>query len=254
MKKIFGVLMIGAAVVFAAGNAHASFAIGDLIRVVDSSTGADLATDLGSLTSVQSGATALTDAGNGVSTSTYTGVGTLSNDTVYYFVYEGNTSPGFNQVYAASTNTSGTLAVNTIRLGGASAGAITALQGVVDYYAGSGGTTVYTPSSTGFSDYLEINSGPTSVAGLFTSSSDNIGASLANLASTSANTDLWSILKGGNPVTSLTGLDLTTSFDGTNIYTTDNISPASPTPIPPSMLLFVPGLLGLIGLKRRISA
>ncbi len=252
MKKIFGLLMIAAVVVFAAGNAMASFVVGDLIRVVDNASGADLATDLGSLTSIQSGATQLTDTLNGVSTTTYSGVSGLSTDTVYYFVYQG--AANYSQIYVASTQTSGTLTVNTLKLGSGSAAADNALNGVLGYYTGVAGssTTVYSTNASGTpGDYFNIASGPNSVGGLFTSSSPEIGASLGT---TPVGMDLWSVQKTA-PTSSIVSptLILTTQFDGTNIYTTDNVQ-GSAAPIPPSVLLFVPGLLGLIGLKRRISA
>jgi hypothetical protein len=258
MKKIIGGLMVAAAVLFVAGNAMAAFSTtsGDLVRIVVDSSGDDVATDLGNLASIQSGATQLTSA-NGFSTSA-TGTTSLSADTVYYFVLgaaAGGSPINYSQIFAASTSTSGTLGVNTLKLGSAGSGADSSLSTALGYYNAKGGTTVYTAApSSGANDYFKTTSYPT-LNGLFTSASQ-LGSVLTNLTTANdVSMDLWSILKGGSPVTSDTGLSLYTNIDASgNIYTTDNIGTASPTPIPPSMLLFVPGLLGLIGLKRRISA
>jgi hypothetical protein len=238
MKKIFGLLMVAAVVVFAAGTANAAFNSGDIIMVVDdTNSGDEYAQDLGSYSTLANGIAGVAFTNSALEADALSHPGSLE---VFYF-----DQPSKTQVIVGATSqptpvsalkfsstvftANGTLLSNYATLAGAGA--------VAD--AGS-----YTGASTYFKNfggnYASLFNSPTALGAFFGSS-----PSLAM--------ELYNALSSPLGATG-TGIDITATI-GTSGAITASISGAgSAAPIPPSVLLFVPGLLGLIGLKRRISA
>lgn len=257
MKKLVGVLMIGAAVVLAAGNANAFFADGDLIRVVYSTSGNEVATDLGNLSQILGGTLTIqgdvlgtVTGGNSTGfavTSTLLGAAATTGVVSYYE----QDSSSATTLYEAGTKTPPPVVNTYAPIGGSTNSSISAVS---SYYSSAAYTTrergLYNKAGSA-TYYTDL--GNTSFNGVFTPG--GAGSSLAALSTTTpVSLDLW-LFNGATGTETDTGLTLNTAIDGSGqIYTTEVLTPLSPTPIPPSVLLFVPGLLGLIGLKRRISA
>ncbi len=236
MKKLVGVLMIGAAVIFAAGTANAAFSNGDLIMVVDNtSNGNEYAQDLGSFSTLANG-----NVGAAITTLESAALNSPSSLEVFYF-----DAVSATQDYVGATakpvvgsqlkyNGANTLANGVL---GDYAG-LTPVSGVVNAGQYNGASTYFTSVAGNF-------------GGLFNSATA-VGASFAS-STTPLNLEIYDAVKSVS--VSDTGIDITTTIlaDG-SIQASISGETASPTPIPPSVLLFVPGLLGLVGLKRRISA
>lgn len=233
MKKFLGILMIVAAVAFLAGNANAYFTDGDLIRVVYTGTGDEVATDLGSLSSIQSGAIALN------STNAISQFSTAPASTVNVFYFE---ETNFGSVDAAAVSTP--TVITWVKIGSATTPVNSNISAIYNYYSPSGTATVDLGASTNAGTYATLMN--SSWSGMFGASAP-IGTTLGTNPATM---ELYSFTKTGKIVADTT-LSLITNIDGNgNIYTTDNAG-QSATPIPPSVLLFGSGLLGLIGMKRR---
>jgi len=241
MKKFLVIFAAALLMMGLAGQAHAFFQNGDLIRIVVNTAGNEAATDLGLFSSIQSGAITLNDAGNGISASTYN-VPINSSDYVFYYVAVSNSPYTF---YVANSQT-GTFSGTNTALNYASAW--TGTQNVLLNYEGSATATASGAYNAGDSYYEQLGIYFKSVFG----ASSAPGSLLTNLTTSNPITlEMWNFVKSATPVD--LGLALYTNVDASgNIYTTDNVAPAGgSTPIPPSVLLFGSGLLGLIGLKRR---
>ena len=84
-------------------------------------------------------------------------------------------------------------------------------------------------------NYITVGAVNYSLASLAGASNDG-GMALYSIPASGAN---------GNHPGSLTGITLYTNADGTTT--------TSPVPLPPAVLLLAPGLVGLYGLRRRLS-
>ena len=121
------------------------------------------------------------------------------------------------------------------------------MQGVGVYNGSSSTVSTLTTADASFynkldsgygwlGQYVTVGSVDSSLSTLATQQSDG-GMALYSMPTT---TQL------GNHTATATGLTLYTLANGTT-------STASPVPVPPAILLLAPGLIGLIGIRRRLS-
>ncbi len=260
MKKLLlGIMITGLLLFGLAGQGLAAFANGDLIRVVyDTSydpfgnpTGGsyEYATDLGSLATLKSTA-AGTVVGENFTQFTGTAYDHLQ---VAYYVYLSN-ADGANHPYIASTSTEqpgvtgssysaltgnmGRLkALYTTPANQVSSNTAKVAQSTVDSYwlspnqGGNGwGSYAY---------YIPIGSGEASLDPL----ADSLGVMMWLYAYNSTGPIGAFLNSAGYHF----GLE-TVVVDGVGVT---RIADAAPVPVPPSLVLLAPGLLGLIGLRRR---
>jgi hypothetical protein len=248
MKKIM-VLFAAAMLLFGfSGQAMASFAAGDLIQVVYQAGGAsEMATDLGSgynFTSAYTGPAVnfttnpFATAGTGVFSTANWG-----NLNVAYFISDGtNTNawvsgpstgltdgarkgPGFNTAAGAVMN-----AYNAL---GTGAQGSMLQSGLSSYYTRMNSAGLAIGSMSAF-----IPAGTTEM-------------NLLSLATPGSYVDQYIYFFGNATASSAQPgeqvYDIRTFSDGTSEIQT------TPTPVPPSVLLFGTGLLGLVGIRRKLA-
>ena len=245
MKKKIIALLAGAMLTLcAAGNALANFDNGDLIRVVYNHAGTvEVATDLGSISSLMSGTAAHTDA---FSLSQITGATSMSDLYVSYFAINSNTGwVGYDQATAPVTgNRKFTSLTN-------SAGVVT------PYYQtlGSGNQVVADQTYTNaFSSRLIIGN----IASLNGYIPAGVEANLGALGSGGSVVQaLYAFNNQGNLTGVTTGVHVNNAHGQqllitTNANGTTTVAPAA-TPIPPAFLLMGSGLLGMVGIRRKIN-
>jgi len=242
MKKIFGLMMIAAVVIFAAGQANATFSAGDLIAVsYDTSTNIEVAQDLGSIASLSTGTTTssipLSDFGAGQSWSNVS--------TVYFADSALNTTPSAGTpiqlwIAAGSTPTVGLHKAGSLNTGIGS-DVIPEYQGL---YNTLGTYPVVISNATNFANaFLNIFGAAGTYGGGI-----NVNGSVNDGTSTNQNLYTGTFTTGSNSATALT---LVPNFGiNTNAGAT-TITGAQAVPIPPSVLLMGSGLLGLIGIGRK---
>ncbi len=242
MKKLFVVLIAAMLVAGFAGKAAASyFNDGDLIRVVfDTASHVEVATDLGSLSGILAGGSLSADSFKAYFTTG--GTTDWANMQVAYFSFN-SASP--STVYASGSSTT-PLQFGGRKWGGADGGWVT-MQGVGVYNGSSSTVSTLTTADASFyskldgghawlGQYVTVGSVDFSLAALATQQNDG-GVALYSMPTTQAL---------GNHTATATGLTLYTLSDGTT-------STTSPVPVPPAILLLAPGLIGLIGIRRRLS-
>ncbi len=264
MKKFLVVLAAGLLVAGLCGQANAFFYYGtsqtDLIRVVWENAGDgglyEQATDLGSITAIESNPASLKDSGYDLTAGAggaynLSGVdGSLLN--VAYLASNGSTPYNATE-YWTSGPTNGTEISN----GGAHFTGPT-WQGthpVLTYYEntaiGAGTANVWDKMTNAYSFYKGLS---TTYAGYLLNGGGLGGTALVSGGSVTQGLYAW------NPATTSQTigpeLQLVTSYQlnpqtGDYIVSTQVEPFAATTPIPPSVLLLGSGLLGLIGIKRR---
>ncbi len=259
MKKFLVVLAAGLLVAGLCGQANAFFYYGtsqtDLIRVVyESSANGGVyeeATDLGTVASVEQGsftnnAYDLTQGAGGV----YNLAGaSASNLNVAYFASNGSLPTNATE-YWTSGSATGTQTNN----GGAHFTGPTwqGTNSVLKYYTnttqGAGTANVWAAISAPYSFYKSLNG---TYSGYLLQ-----GSGSAALTNGSATQGLYDWSPAGTSQTIGPEYQIVTSYQlnpqtGDYIVSTQVTPLASPTPIPPSVLLLGSGLLGLIGIKRR---
>jgi hypothetical protein len=240
MKKFLAFMMVAAAVLFVAGNANAAFSNGDLIEVIVDTNGNEYAQDLGALNTSATGnlGTALALSGTALASDI-----TAGKVSVEFFSYSTNGAglPVLD-VWAASQPTVASWAKMT------STGSTTP-SNIGSYFN-------WTGSQSFTNGWYSVGQATTND---FTSALGATYAAFINgtgaVLSTSMNTTLKEyVFTGGTATTGRTvsqGTLALTISDANDTNTFQASGPAAATPIPPSVLLFGSGLLGLIGLKRR---
>lgn len=253
MKKYFAILLAAMLMVGAASQAMAYFAADSLMRVIyDTGTGTiEVGSDLGlastlSTTAPNAGVTvgpavSLTDFGTGRTTSTLfvAYVAKTSSNAVgpYYFsgaLFDGTNAPSTNGNQRAQEN-----------------GYVNGMQ--TGYASVAGGTNkAITSTGDANSFFVKMNGGTGNFGNWFPSNNAAGELSLAALAHPGDFVDqtlykfTTNVAETGTVTITLRTL---VGADG-NLYT--QINPSA-VPIPPSVLLLGSGLLGMIGIRRKIS-
>ena len=240
MKKFFTVLMIAAAVAFAAGNANATISAGDVIvAMYDPGTSTEVVYDLGAATAASYSA-AGTVIASGLSAVTLFGAGqTWSSVEMAYFGIDSTTKTSNYNLYIG-----GASGVVPTSEGGGIAGTETNLGYFFTYYNPPPGKATTGSGSTGnpFSYYTLFNDGGAGdFGGLLDQNievKDGQKVTIYNLN--------WATATS-NAVTTTTGISALESNGTITVYGTGGAA----APIPPSVLLMGSGLLGLVGIGRR---
>ncbi len=262
MKKLLLVFAACLLVFGIASQAQASFNQGDLIRVVYDTTQNvtyETATDLGAISSIVSNPSSLSDSGYnisiGVSGSKQFGAqtaGTTTLDVAYFAVNATGGVGGNGEMWLSGTT--GKTETNY----GATAGQGTA-QGLSSMLAFGYGLTVFNggtvnawlPTSNGNSYYGTMNGGGSNPGSWNTFYVSGIGdGEIALVSGGTVKQDLFDFSNLNGSVVTVNGiLTLSSTLNSSGVLTT-SISPSA-APIPPSVLLFGSGLLGLVGIRRR---
>ena len=257
MKKLLVVLAACLLVFGVAGRANAYFAQGDLIRVVYQTTASggtyEQATDLGSVASIEANPSSLTASGDQYNLETGAGgakaFSSLSNLDVAYFAVNTST-PEFwtsGTTGASETNNGYTGALATM----------TAANNILAHAyaptASSNGTANAWYLLTGANAYYKLMDGNGTNVGSFNQYylSGTGDGEIALVAGGSVQQDLFDWTNPSTKSTILGSLTLTTTLSSTGIISTSATPAAGTVPIPPSVLLFGSGLLGLVGIRRR---
>ena len=292
MKKILGILVAALLVAGFAGQASAGFSTfnndEELIRVVYNTTynnagqpqpgtgTYDVITDLGSLSSLLStvSTSGSVNVGGGVNaynatsftvngSTINTGFATSSNLQVAYFAVNDDANGGNGAAWTSGSQTA------SLHSTGNYSGMDTveiprSLAGVAAYSATGTSTLVFAQSSP-FSYQLAVEGlSPGNYSGFLTSTNafDTEGK-VSSLILGGANYQLlYGFLNSANIPQAGTPITATGAYNGDDIgiftnangsTTLEAIAPQAPVPIPPSLLLLAPGLLGLVGIRRRLS-
>ncbi len=268
MKKMMaGILVAGLLLFGFAGQSLAAFATGDLIRIVYSPGGQyEYATDLGSLTGLQGSATTTAALIANSGFTTYAGSSYSSLD-VTYWVYVG----GSNTSLDIASATSNTAPVVQAAL---PSGWMQQISSTTYYDKSTNHVSSSVSTVPGYT--AQLSQTLATGAGSYVYKLDGNGTGYPGSYDNSLTTDVESNLgalanSGGSVAMYLYNFNINTSGAGTlvidsgsnnifEIITTANgteieeVQQPSSVPIPPSMLLLAPGLLGLIGLRRRKAA
>ncbi len=250
MKKIIMLLAVAVLMFGFSGQAMATTVYGDLIQVIyktNSSTTTEYVTDLGSLSSLTSLAT---PSGYTLGNSNLFGLGTsLSNYQVAYLV--------------SSNASASTLSVSGDATGSQTGGnAQGAFSGAYNNFIGAAHGTAWTTVS-GFgtaqvlmsnanSYYNQMNYGDNLIADGATGSFNGFlynNNGEATILGSAVTQYLYQYANPNNMGNGTQGLEIVTNANGS----TDLIGPAAATPVPPAVLLFGSGLLGLVGIRRKQS-
>lgn len=256
-KKLVALFAAALMTVSFAGNAMAALWLeGDLIRVVyDTVGGNEVATDLGSLSTVSAGGT-FGGGVNAVTLAQFTGSNWSSLHVAYFMLSQTPT-----QTAAVSGAFNGSV---TSEAGGYTSfqpGASLALGQYAATALVSGATaTVSLPKSTTNSFYtqLDVGSGVAQgdFGGLIVTTTNAAGAiSLAALATTGyvdQTLFTWSnsALDAAGRLAGTKGVTLTTMADGSTVIN----GGAAAVPVPPAFFLMGSGLLGIFGVRRKMNA
>lgn len=242
MKKLLGVLAAGLLVFGVAGQAKAAFSSGDIVEVVYQTTAAggttELATDLGSAATAT--VASINALNSSVNLSSY--FSNLTGLEVAFFA--GTVSP--RQLWTSAAVGSTPTAQGTLLT------AVTAINTVYTTYAGAtaavnSGTAVSVTSPISFANgyYNILDKNNPLLAG---SLGGYVLPGTTEQALLNGSSTLESFMKLSTSNSPLFTLDATLTG---GILTTTAQPNASPVPIPPSVLLFGSGLLGLVGIRRR---
>jgi len=226
-------LIAGGLLTLSANSAFATFADLELIRVYYSRSGYEIATDLGKVTDLTSGGTTVN-------------IGTLAPlDEGYavYFAFDRVT----NDLWAT-----GKVGVPSVIVGGIAG--ITAVKGGTNtMYAAynTQGGYQYSAATAYYKNNLSASTG--SMGNNINSATRvNTEASLSELISYGSGSVTQALYFWDNLTTTIAdekiGIEvarITTYADGNTVIT-------APTPIPPAFFLMCSGLLGLLGLRRRV--
>lgn len=280
MKGTFLAILGCALLVFGiAAPGHAAFVTGDLIQVVyDTATGEEVGTDLGPLSSIlSSGGETFT--ANPV-TLTQLGVASFSQlgtiittegpdlgatvGGVAYFVVSSSSNIGSSSTYAAVAATAANLANSgTANFSGYKSAATAVMNGYATA-AGAGNNQAVVSTSSTTSYWKEMNqNGGTGLIGSYngwlstTSGQNAFGGEVVPVDFGSVSQTLYQWVGGGGLAGGTLGTPIgtitTETLEVGNQEVLEAIyTPEATVPLPPSALFMLPGLFGLIGLRRRI--
>jgi hypothetical protein len=247
MKKLLVVLAACLLVFGVAGQAKASFTAGDLIRVVYQTTANggtyEVATDLGSASSILSGGALSSNTFNLFGTGThFAGSDATTLEVAYFAVNSGKTEFWSSGTQGSTeTNNGRTSWTNTI-----GAAALT----LVNTYNSTGQTNAWAQFTTNHSTYYNLmdKNSATNTGSFDYFYKSGAADGEAQLVVGSVSQDIFDWKTPGTLTSNLAGsLTLVTTVDASGNIT----SSASAVPIPPSVLLLGSGLLGLIGIRRK---
>ena len=232
-----------------AGQAMAAFTTGDLIRVVyvNGGVGAEVATDLGTFstyTTPGSIGSTISYTTNDFSLSQFAGQSDWSNISVAYYLKVGTSN--------ASFWLSGPVAGGQSTTGGLKTSLSSGIASTLTYYNGlaGGASQVSGVSSNASSYYSKLDLVGTAV-GQFTGYTSGGEVGLAGL-STVGYVDqylyYYDKATNGSPMSGVAIADIRTFADGHT-----EIIPMA-TPLPAAFWLLGSGLMGLVGIRRRMTA
>jgi len=264
MKKKMIALLAGALMVLGASNAMAYFGSNELIRIVENtSTGDEVVTDLGNVSSLISQANStgsVTVFGLGGSSDAFTTVGGTnfaagkdSNLVVAYLAY--NPATASKNVWLSGTMgatlTNVGAQYNNFKNGYSAVFELNGTGAGGYYYNQTGLSSATSNSGTNTNSFIYKfdTASPGTFAGLLSTADGD--ASLATLASASVQQGLYFWSNGsidGQSINQLTGLTILTNADGSTTIQ------AQDTPIPAAAYLLGSGLMGLFGLRRKQRA
>lgn len=247
MKKLVGFVAAGVLMFGLAGQAKAAFSDGDLIRVMyDSATGVEIATDLGSISSLTSASNFSTF--DTVNLSQFGSTATWSQVNVAYY---GNAASSTTAYVGTASGTTPPTASGSAYASFSSAS--TAMKGLYSSLTPSSSTVATTIANQ--SSYYTNMDGSGLNVGTFSAflSGGNNELNMGNLG-TSPQDYLWQEVVTGTgrsaKATPTELLSLNTTLNG-NVAGLIVNEGTSATPVPPSFLLMGSGLLGFIGVGRR---
>ena len=241
MKKIVFIFMVAVLMMGFSGKAMAAFTNGDLIRVVYQDNGTvEVATDLGAFSATTPITSNIQYSANHFSTSMFgTGFADLY---VGYFITNGT----FPQAWTSGPLTGQT---SLARMGSPY---LAAAASVLNYYSYlGGGASQVTGNQTDVDSYVyamdkSINNGAYGVMGGLFTPSNNADTSLAALGTGASYVDC-----------ALYYYDTNTTAAGLNIATIETLSNGttelvSAAPVPAAIYLLGSGLVGLVGMRRKM--
>jgi hypothetical protein len=234
----------------------------DLIRVIYSTTNSSFeeASDLGSFATLKSTGSLTDTAGLTLSTFASSSFSTAGDLQVAYFVENGDLNGQTKELVTSGPKGGNETIVNKA----AATTILGSFSSVVQYYQqtqtgigtgtfASSGSNVMVQKNNGANSYYSVMDGNStligSFAGLLAAGSGPGEASLVNNGTVALGLYDWTTL--AKFTTAQPFLTLDTAISSSGAITTSVES--SSAPIPPSVLLFGTGLLGLIGLGRKAS-
>lgn len=257
MKKLLGVLAAGLLVFGVAGQAKATFATGDLIRVVyepnaNGSDGYEVATDLGNATNILNNVNGAFSTSNSLNLFSGTKFSSVNSDPtqldVAYFATTGTGNAG--KIFVSGTN--GGTETNVIS---ATNGYNTAAANLTALYNGATVTTTngaWIAMSNQKSYYYTMDGNNDNTAGSFKGvlgSPPQDGEIALPANGSNVLQDIYYFATPLSGSTTISGSFTLETSVVNGIVTTTEVPAAAP--IPPSVLLLGCGLLGLIGIRRR---
>ena len=245
MKKIVTILAAAMLTLGAAANAMAYFSNGDLIQVAYVMGGTnEVATDLGSASSLVSGGTVTLTGSNALSLSAL-GASSWDQVNVVYFALDTATK----RVWESASDS-----VTTNK--NAYTAFASAMSNLYLGYQGAGSTQTVSLAQSDVHSYNTLfNNNDTSGVsnGVMANLNTNWTGVEMNLAALAtggtATATIYSKIANTTSALAATPLTIVASSDGTV-----TASSGTPTPIPPRFLLMGSGLLGMVGIRRKVPA
>ncbi len=254
MKKKMIALLASALMTLSASSAFAAFADLELIRVVYQRSGGtvEAATDLGNVNTLLASGGTFGGGTSAFTSATGTAFATSNLYVAYFAVDQTN-----KQLWM-----SGTGAESIGSLKGSTIGSVTVgLYGGYNLLTPTGSTvTQDTGNAASWFKKADATTQFGSFGGAITTGAANVEMSLASLATqSSVSQNLYFFSKYDGTAAQRTGvlsnnangtITILTNADGS---TTINPQGGTPTPIPPALFLMGSGLLGMVGIRRRMK-